>query len=89
MEEAIELLDEIKEDSTKEEVKKKGLLKQLGQVVEDLGDEDSTLHKSIEGMKKGVSIAQDIGKEYNKLAQWIGLPQVPTPFLKKEKKESE
>ena len=40
-------------------------------------------------MKKGVSIAQDIAEQYNKLAQWVGLPQVPTPFLKKKKKESE
>ena len=53
-------------------------------LIENLGDEDSKLHKSIEGMKRGVSIAQDVAANYNKVAQWIGWPQVPKPFLKKE-----
>ncbi|MCJ8271348.1 MAG: hypothetical protein MJK04_18365 [Psychrosphaera sp.] len=54
-------------------------------MVTDLGDKNSTLHKSVKGLKHGASIAQDIGKGYNSFAQWMGLPQIPTPFLKKGK----
>jgi hypothetical protein len=35
-----------------------------------------------------VNIARDIAGEYNKIAQWVGLPQVPRLFLKKEKGSS-
>ncbi|MFK7906979.1 MAG: hypothetical protein AB8B69_17730 [Chitinophagales bacterium] len=35
---------------------------------------------------KTETTTQDIAAEYNKLAQWLGLPQVPKPFLKKEEK---
>ncbi len=86
LEEAIEILEEIKEGADKKEVKKKGIVKKLRRIIEDLGDEDSTIHKTIEGVKNGVSIAQDIAAEYNKLAEWLLLPQVPKPFLKKEEK---
>jgi hypothetical protein len=51
--------------------------------VDDLGDEDSTLHKTVKGIKSGIGIAQDIAKAYNDIGQWLGMPQVPKPFLKK------
>jgi len=35
-------------------------------------------------IKYGVGLAQDIAKGYNDIAQWLGLPQVMKPFLKKE-----
>ena len=50
----------------------------------DLDDENSNLHKTVKGIKRGVSIAQDIAQGYNDIAQWCGLPQVPKPFLKKK-----
>jgi len=78
--EAVEILEEVK-DADKEEVKKKGIAKKLRRIVEDLGDDKSTLGKTIKGMKHGVEIAQDIGKQYNKIAQWLGMPQVPGLFL--------
>jgi len=32
-------------------------------------------------VRHGTKIAQDIGKQYNKIAQWLGMPQVPGLFL--------
>jgi len=83
---AKELLEQSELYKTQDEVKKKGLVNGLKRIVQDLGDEGSNLHKSIDGVKQGVSIAQDIAKGYNDIAQWLGLPQVPKPFLKKEDK---
>lgn len=82
LKEAAELLETIKDSKSKEEVKKKGIAKRLGRIAKDLGDKDSTLYKTVEGLKRGADIAQDFAKEYNKIAQWLGLPQVPKPFLK-------
>jgi hypothetical protein len=79
-----ETLEQAEQCKTPEEIKKKGLVNGLKRIVHDLGDEDSNLHKTIGGVKQGVSIAQDIAKGYNDIAQWLGLPQVPKPFLKKE-----
>ena len=83
--EAAEILDKVKEDTSKEEVRKKGFINRLKRIVKDLGDEGSDLHKTVSGIRHGVSIAQDIAAEYNKIAQWLALPQVPKPFLKKKK----
>lgn len=46
------------------------------------------ISKTVNGSKHGVSIAQDIAREYNKLAQWLALPQVPDLFLKKEDRKA-
>ena len=70
---------------TPEEVKKKGIGKRLERFTHELADEKSKLHQVVKGVKNGVSIAQDIAKSYNDIAQWCGLPQVPKPFLKQEK----
>ncbi len=79
------ILKEAKQLENKEEIQESGVANRLKRFVDDLGDEKSKLHKTIKGIKHGVSIAQDIAKGYNNIAQWVGLPQVPKPFLKKEK----
>jgi len=84
VEDIIESLDEVKDLEDKEAVKKKGVIKAVKKFIEDVGDEKSKLNHFIKGSKKLIGKTQDIAKEYNKLAQWLALPQVPTPFLKKE-----
>lgn len=84
LKETAEILNEVKDVKDKEEIRKKGIANRLKRIVEDLGDEDSSLHKTVKGIKNGIGIAQDLAKEYNKIAQWLALPQVPTPFLKKD-----
>lgn len=71
------MLEDVVEATDKKEVKKSGVAKQLKSIVDELEDENFKLHKIVKGVKNGISIAQDI-------AQWMGMPQVPKPFLKKE-----
>jgi hypothetical protein len=77
---ALELTESCK---TKEEVRKKGVFNRVQRLMQDLGDEDTKLHKTVQGVKTAIDIAQDIAQGYNDIAQWLGLPQVPKPFLKK------
>ena len=84
LEDAVEALSEVEQCKTPEEIKKKGIPNKLKRIAEDLGDKNSKLYKTVKGIKHGISIAQDIAKGYNDIAQWVGLPQVPKPFLGKE-----
>ena len=84
LENAAKALEQAEQCTSREEVKKKGILNRLKRLAEDLGDENSKLYKTVKGIKHGASIAQDIAKGYNDIAQWAGLPQVPRPFLKKK-----
>ena len=85
--EAVDLLNEVNETTSKEEVKRKGIAQKLRRIVEDLGDDKSSLGKAVKGIRNGVKIAQDIGKGYNKIAQWVGLPVVPDLLLGGDGKE--
>jgi GTPase SAR1 family protein len=76
-------LKQVKNAKDPEEVKESGMFSRIKRWVDNLGDEKSSLHKTVEGMKYGISLAQDIAQGYNDIAQWAGLPQVPKPFLKK------
>jgi hypothetical protein len=82
---AAKALEQVDQCETPQQLKTTGVIKRLGRLVEGFGDKNSTLYKSVAGIKHGASIVQDIGKGYNKVAQWSGLPQVPKVFLGKEK----
>ena len=65
----------------KNEIRKKGLLNLLKAICDDLNDENSELYKKAAKVKRAMQTAQLIAKQYNDIAQWFGLPQVPKPFL--------
>lgn len=70
--EAAEVLDNVKEGDSKDEVKRKGVFNRLKRIVKDFGDKDSTLYKSVEGLKRGKEIVQDIMEVYDGIGQWLG-----------------
>ena len=72
-------LDEVSADDDKKALKKP--MNKMHRFLEKVADENSKFHKAIKGAKKGIEIAQKVGKTYNKFAQWLALPQVPDLFL--------
>ena len=64
-------------EDVKEKVKGKGLLNTLKNIYEDLQDENSSLYQKAAKVKHGIQTAQKIAEQYNNVAQWFGLPQVP------------
>jgi hypothetical protein len=78
-------MDELNLESEKKELVKP--FKKVGRFLEKLGDEKSNFNNVLKGTKKGIELAQKVGKTYNKFAQWLALPQVPEVFLEKEKKK--
>ncbi len=81
LENTAKALEQLEQCKSKDEVKKKGLASRLRRVVEDLGDKDSKLGKTVKGIENGIEIAQSIAKRYNNFADWMGFPQVPKLFL--------
>ncbi|MCG8327535.1 MAG: hypothetical protein MI974_07615 [Chitinophagales bacterium] len=84
LEGAAALLEKVENAENPKEVKKKGVANRLKRIVEDLGDEDSKLYKIVSGLEHGVEMAQNIGRYYNDIAQWVGMPQIPKPLLGKK-----
>lgn len=72
-------LDEVSAEDDKKELKKP--MSKMRRFLEKINDENSDIHKAIKATKKGVEIAQKVGKTYNKFAQWLVIPQVPDLFL--------
>ncbi|OEU63639.1 MAG: hypothetical protein BBJ57_05215 [Desulfobacterales bacterium PC51MH44] len=72
-------LDEIDVHDDKSKFNKP--MSKMRRLLNKIADENSDIHKAVKGVKKGVEIAQKVGKTYNKFAQWLALPQVPDLFL--------
>jgi hypothetical protein len=65
-----------------EKEKLTGPLNNLRIFLKKLGDEKSDYSKILKGAKKGVDMFKKVGRTYNKVAQWLALPQVPDVLLK-------
>lgn len=59
------------ENSPKEEVKKKGIGNKLKRILNDLGDKESKLYRSVEGIKSGIDIAKSIIEAGVKVLGWL------------------
>jgi len=65
------------------EVKTSTALVKLRGIIKKLNDAEGHIGKTIGTIKNGYSTVQKLAKYYNEVAQWFGLPQVPTTFLKR------
>ncbi len=72
-------LDEVSPESDKKALAKP--FNKMRRFLVKAADEKSDFNKALKGAKKGVEMAQKVGKTYNKFAQWLALPRVPDLFL--------
>lgn len=76
-------LDELSNNPKKDEVVKP--MNKMSRFLSRLADKKSPLNKFISGAQKGFELAQSLGRTYNKVAQWLVLPQIPTVLVGKDK----
>ncbi len=76
-----ELLSADIENDPKKELKKPAT--RLKRLLDAINEEDSTLNKAVKAGDKTIKGAQKLAKTYNKIAEWLGMPQVPKVFLGK------
>ncbi len=58
-------------------------MKRLGGFIKKMDDTNTRIGKVIKTMDKCIGYAQDLAGYYNKIADWCGMPHVPSIFLKK------
>ncbi|KAA5542427.1 hypothetical protein [Adhaeribacter rhizoryzae] len=75
-------LEKIEKETNPEEVKKSPAMSKFKRIVETMTDGNEQLGKAIKALEGGIDIARDLAGKYNNIAQWCGLPQVPTIFTK-------
>jgi len=65
-------------------LEKKGLLKRLKYIYDNLCDENSELYKKTKKLRKGAEMLYNLGSYYNNVAKWFQpyLPQISEPILK-------
>ena len=71
------------EDSPETKKKARGPMNKLRRLLEDFNNKESTAGKALKKVQDGTRIAQDLAGKYNSIAEWCGLPQVPSVFLGK------
>ncbi len=75
-------LEKLEQTPKPEEVKKAGVMNKMKRFFDEANDTGTTLGKTVGKVKGGYKILQDVAGQYNKIAQWCGLPQVPEVFVK-------
>ncbi|MDJ0836072.1 MAG: COR domain-containing protein [Acidobacteriota bacterium] len=70
------------EDSPESQDDALGPMNKLSRVLNDLGNKETPAGKALEKIRGGARMAQDLAGKYNKVAEWCGLPCVPSVFLR-------
>ncbi|WPR71490.1 leucine-rich repeat domain-containing protein [Flavobacterium sp. NG2] len=64
-----------------EKVSTKKPFNRLKRIFDQLTDKESNLSKAVEKSKELKEKLQDLGKKYNKVSGWVGLPSIPELLL--------
>jgi hypothetical protein len=75
-------LEAIESENDPNEVKKSPALKKLKKFIDDVAEGNDSLSKTIKAAENGWEMFKNLAGKYNSVAQWCGLPQVPTIFTK-------
>jgi hypothetical protein len=82
LEEIEEPLVNIQNEQNPEVVKHSSAMVKLKEFVEKVSKGNAEIDKTLKVAKKGWDTFKEIAGTYNSIAQWCGLPQVPTIFTK-------
>ena len=74
-------LDRVDEDIQDAQEIEKPLLGRIYRILSSMQDPDSELGRTVRTIRSCVRAGQKAARAYNKLAQWLALPQVPDVFL--------
>jgi hypothetical protein len=77
-----ESLETIEKENNPEIVKKSSAMRKFKRFLDKVSDGNEDLKKIIDTTENGVEVFRDLAGKYNKIAEWCGLPQVPSIFTK-------
>lgn len=82
LERALTALDAAQNLDDEEEVKNSGGMKQLAKILNEANEVGSEVNDLIEKGGKAVELIKNLGRKYNSVAEWCGLPIIPSFFVK-------
>ncbi|HEK0622948.1 TPA: hypothetical protein ACKRFJ_001951 [Proteus mirabilis] len=72
----------IEANTDQESVRRSSAMSKFKRLIDKIADTGSNLNLAIKKADKGWEIFSDLANRYNKLAEWCGLPVVPSALLK-------
>lgn len=75
-------LETIEEDADPASVRKSPAMSKFRRVVEKFLDVSDGANSAISKIENGIDIAMDMGRKYNSIAEWCGLPVIPSVLVK-------
>lgn len=75
-------LEGIEKENNPDIIKKSAAMSKFKRIIETISDGNNEISKAIDTIETGWDIFKDLAGKYNSIAQWCGLPQVPTIFTK-------
>ena len=82
LQEVEKAVDAIKNETDPNVVKHSSAMNKLGGFIKKFGEDTDKVNKAISTGKKAWETFKELAGAYNSIAQWCGLPQVPTIFTK-------
>jgi len=75
-------LEPLEKETNPEVVKNSGAMSKFRKILENIASGEDSLKNVIDATEQGWDLMREIAGKYNKLAEWCGLPQVPSIFVK-------
>lgn len=82
LERALTALDTAQNLEEAEEVKNSGGMKQLAKILNEANQVGYELNDLVEQGGKAFELIKNLGRKYNSVAEWCGLPVIPSIFVK-------
>ncbi|WP_422360032.1 hypothetical protein [Reichenbachiella sp.] len=76
-------LEAIESEKEPEIVKNSTALNKFKKIIDNMADGNTELGKAIKVAESGWELFKDLSGKYNRIAEWCGLPQVPSVFTNK------
>ncbi len=74
-------LEGLETNNNPEEIRRAPAMNKFKRIVDKLLENGSELNNGVEKIESGIEMAKDLAKKYNKIAEWCGLPVVPSGLL--------
>lgn len=75
-------METIENENNPEVVKKSAAMSKFKRFLDKVRKGNKDFKKMIETSETSLDILRDLAGKYNKIAEWCGLPQVPSIFTK-------
>lgn len=82
LERALTAIDVAQNLDEPEEVKNSGGMKQLAKILNEANEVGTEVNDLVEQGGKAFELMKNLGRKYNSVAEWCGLPVIPSVFVK-------